>query len=168
VVGSGVVGSAVVLGGGATAASALAALAAIGAGPVTVYARGEERARQMTTLAGRLGVEVRTREWAGAAHALDSPLVVVTTPAGAADALAGAVPPSPGVLFDVVYDPWPTPLAAAWAAAGGTVVGGLDLLVHQAARQVELMTGQSLDLAVLVAAMRRAGGAALRRRALGR
>jgi shikimate dehydrogenase len=49
--------------------------------------------------------------------------------------------PGAGVLFDVVYDPWPTRLAAEWMAAGGTVVGGLDLLVEQAALQVELMTG---------------------------
>jgi shikimate dehydrogenase len=41
----------------------------------------------------------------------------------------------------VLYHPWPTPLAAAWAEHGGVVLGGQDLLVHQAVRQVELMTG---------------------------
>jgi shikimate dehydrogenase len=55
----------------------------------------------------------------------------------------------PGVLLDVLYAPWPTPLAAAWAAAGGTVLGGLDLLVHQAVLQVELMTGRSVPVHVL-------------------
>jgi shikimate dehydrogenase len=71
------------------------------------------------------------------------------------------VPEAPGTLFDVLYNPWPTPLAAAWSARGGAVVGGLDLLVHQAMLQVEQMTG--LKPAPL-AAMRAAGEAALRGR----
>jgi len=37
--------------------------------------------------------------------------------------------------------PWPTPLAQAAAKSGAVVVSGFDLLLHQAARQVELMTG---------------------------
>jgi shikimate dehydrogenase len=59
-------------------------------------------------------------------------------------------------LLDVVYSPWPTPLATAVAAAGGTVVSGALMLLHQAARQVELMTGRPAP----VAAMRTALGAA--------
>ena len=60
-----------------------------------------------------------------------------------------------------VYDPWPTPLAAAWAAAGGLVVGGLDLLVHQAVGQVRLMTRCTAGADELVAVLRPAGRAAL-------
>ena len=160
--------SAAILGGGATAASALAALSEFGVEVVAAYVRGPDRAREMSDLAEGLGVAVVTRDWADAARALDEPLVLVTTPAGAVDALARAVPGAPGVLFDVVYDPWPTPLAAAWSAAGGRVVGGLELLVHQAALQVELMTGQALDLPPLVAAMRAAGEAVLTERAAAR
>ena len=90
------------------------------------------------------------RVWASA------DLVVSTVPAGVADVLA--VPAGwPGILLDVVYDPWPTALAHAATAAGARVVGGLAMLVHQAARQVELMTGGAAP----VAAMRTAGEAAL-------
>lgn len=158
--------AAAVLGGGATAASALAALAEVSDGVVTAYVRGPARAKEALDLAGRLGLPLETRDWADAAGALAAPLVVATTPAGAADFLAAAVPDAPGVLFDVVYAPWPTPLAAAWAARGGRVVSGLELLVHQAARQVVLMTGPHLDRAdldpaSLVPAMRAAGEAAL-------
>ena len=149
---------AAVLGAGATASSAIAALARLGVPRVTAYVRGPERAREMRGWGERLGVEVRPVEWARAAEACTLPLVVSTTPAGATDALADAVPASPGVLFDVLYDPWPTPLAAAWSAAGGTVVGGLDLLVHQAVLQVEQMTGER---EVPLEAMRRAGAEAL-------
>jgi shikimate dehydrogenase len=135
--------SAAVLGAGATASSAVAALAQVCTGEVTAYVRSEMRAAEMQQWGKRLGVAVRAAPWSDAADALAAPLVIATTPAGTADALAEVVPQRPGVLFDVLYEPWPTPLAAAWAAHGGAVVGGLDLLVHQAALQVELMTGRS-------------------------
>ncbi|MFF4220128.1 shikimate dehydrogenase [Streptomyces nondiastaticus] len=154
--------SAAVLGAGATASSALAALAGICTGEVTVYVRSEARAAEMREWGERLGVAVRTEDWARAAEALTAPLVVATTPAGATDALAEAVPDRPGALFDVLYEPWPTPLAAAWSARGGTVLGGLDLLVHQAVLQVERMTGRAK---APLAAMRAAGEAALAARA---
>ena len=48
-----------------------------------------------------------------------------------------------GVLLDVAYDPRPTALSVAWAAAGGAVVGGEQMLLHQAAEQVRLMTGHA-------------------------
>ena len=152
------VDSAAVLGAGATASSALAALAQICTGEVTAYVRGPDRAAEMSQWGERLGVAVRTAAWEDAALALDAPLVIATTPAGAADALAGAVPEAPGALFDVLYDPWPTALATAWSARGGAVVGGLDLLVHQAVLQVEQMTGRA---PAPLAAMRAAGEAAL-------
>ncbi|OPC84786.1 shikimate dehydrogenase [Embleya scabrispora] len=149
--------SAAVLGAGATATSALAALREVTDGPVRVYVRGAEREREMHAAGERLGVAVTVRPWTEAAEALAAPLVVATTPKGAVDHLAIEVPAGPGVLFDVLYDPWPTALAGAWGHAGGTVVGGLDLLVHQAVLQVELMTGRPGPLT----AMRTAGEAAL-------
>ncbi|MFE6187866.1 shikimate dehydrogenase [Streptomyces sp. NPDC056465] len=149
--------SAAVLGAGATASSALAALAAICTGPVTAYVRSAARADEMRGWGARLGVDVRIADWAEADEALHAPLVIATTPAGTTDSLAGSVPPAPGTLFDVLYDPWPTALASRWAAAGAGVVGGLDLLVHQAVLQVEQMTGLDAPLAV----MRAAGEAAL-------
>ncbi|MFE2504408.1 shikimate dehydrogenase [Streptomyces rubiginosohelvolus] len=150
--------SAAVLGAGATASSALAALAVVCAGPVTAYVRSPERAAEMRGWGERLGVDVITADWAEAAAALSAPLVIATTPAGATDAFTGSVPEAPGILFDVLYEPWPTRLAAAWSAHGGAVVGGLDLLVHQALLQVEQMTGR---IPAPLAAMRRAGEAAL-------
>ncbi|MFD4377445.1 shikimate dehydrogenase [Streptomyces sp. NPDC058486] len=150
--------SAAILGAGATASSALAALARVCAGPVTAYVRSEARAREMRGWGDRLGVDVRTAAWDEAARAFAAPLVIATTPAGTTDALAAAVPDRPGTLFDVLYDPWPTALAAAWSERGGKVVGGLDLLVHQAVLQVEQMTGV---LQAPLAAMRAAGEAAL-------
>ncbi|WP_069173259.1 shikimate dehydrogenase [Streptomyces griseus] len=155
------VDSAAVLGAGATASSALAALAQVCTGPVTAYVRSQERADEMRGWGERLGVDVVTADWATADRALRAPLVIATTPAGATDALADAVPGSPGTLFDVLYEPWPTVLASRWSATGASVVGGLDLLVHQAVFQVEQMTGRHAPLA----AMRAAGERALSARA---
>ena len=152
------VDSAAILGAGATASSALAALARICTGPVVAYVRSETRAAEMRRWGERLDVDVRTADWADADRALRAPLVIATTPAGTTDALAAAVPERPATLFDVLYDPWPTALAARWSAYGGAVVSGLDLLVHQAVLQVEQMTGRApapLD------AMRKAGEHAL-------
>ncbi|MFF2999045.1 shikimate dehydrogenase [Streptomyces sp. NPDC057950] len=150
--------SAAVLGAGATASSALAALARVCTGEVVAYVRSAERAAEMRQWGERLDVSVRTADWADAERALRAPLVIATTPAGATDALAAAVPERPATLFDVLYDPWPTELAARWSAYGGAVVGGLDLLVHQAVLQVEKMTGRS---PAPLGAMRTAGEHAL-------
>jgi shikimate dehydrogenase len=150
--------TAAILGAGATASSALAALTRVCTGEVAVYVRSRARADEMRGWAERLDADVRVEDWADAAEALCAPLVVATTPAGATDALAASVPEMPATLFDVLYDPWPTALAARWSAYGGAVVGGLDLLLHQAVLQVEQMTGRS---PVPLGAMRTAGERAL-------
>ncbi|MGQ4417490.1 shikimate dehydrogenase, partial [Streptomyces sp. SAS_269] len=150
--------SAAILGAGATASSALAALSRICTGEVVAYVRSEARAAEMRQWGERLEVDVRTVGWADAEQALHAPLVIATTPAGTTDALAAAVPERPTTLFDVLYDPWPTELAARWSMFGGAVVGGLDLLVHQAVLQVEQMTGRT---PAPLEAMRHAGEKAL-------
>ncbi|MFD0441117.1 shikimate dehydrogenase [Streptomyces chartreusis] len=153
--------SAAILGAGATASSALAALARVCTGEVVAYVRSEARAAEMRQWGERLDVEVRTADWAQADRALHAPLVIATTPAGTTDALAAAVPERPATLFDVLYDPWPTALAARWSMFGGAVVSGLDLLVHQAVLQVEQMTGR---VPAPLEAMRKAGERALANR----
>ncbi|MGV3643345.1 shikimate dehydrogenase, partial [Streptomyces antibioticus] len=109
------VDSAAILGAGATASSALAALSRICTGEIVAYVRSAARAVEMREWGERLDVEVRIADWADAAQALRFPLVVATTPAGTTDALAVAVPERPTTLFDVLYDPWPTELAARWS-----------------------------------------------------
>jgi len=153
--------SVALVGAGATARSAVVSLAMAGCTSVDVAARRLAAADDLVTTAARVGVDVRLRDWADVTHLLRSDLVVSTVPAGVTDLFAALVPAQPGVLFDVLYDPWPTPLAAAWVGAGGRVVGGLDLLVHQAAGQVRLMTGSEEREPELAAVMRTAGQAAL-------
>jgi shikimate dehydrogenase len=157
--------NAVVLGGGATAASALAALGELGCTTPRVLVRSLGRTGGLHEAAARMGVTPRYEvlEAIAAVGAVRRADVVVSTmPAHAADPIADAlaahgVRPS-GVLLDVVYDPRPTALSSAWANAGGTVVGGERMLLHQAVEQVRLMTGRTAPLAAMDAALATAIG----------
>jgi len=154
---------ATILGAGATACAALAALRETGLTSAVVLVRDRARAGDLLEAADRLGMDVDVRPFDSEIR--DGDLLVSTVPAGAADFYAeraGGSRPGPAVVLDVVYAPWPTPLAQAAAKSGAVVVSGFDLLLHQAARQVELMT--SLEPAPLTH-MRAAGEAELTRRA---
>jgi shikimate dehydrogenase len=156
----GAVRSAAVLGGGATAASTGLALAELGAGRITVLARDPGRAAETVDTIrrhpSRPKVAVRPLE-----AAPDADVLVSTIPARAQTAELVARWRGVPVLFDVVYDPWPTPLvAAAGEEPGTTVVSGLDLLVHQAMAQVELFTGVPAPLEAMRAAAAQALGLA--------
>jgi shikimate dehydrogenase len=155
--------SALVLGGGATAASVLLALAERGLERATVAVRDPARVRETRTAVARHPRAPRL-DVVGLADlpATTADIVVSTIPVAAqTDRLLTAVAPVP-VVFDVVYDPWPTPLAAAALADGRTLVGGFDLLLWQAVDQLRAMTGR---FDVPVAEMRAAGEAALAARA---
>ena len=154
---------ATILGAGATACAALAALRATGLAGVVVQVRDQARAGGLLAAARRLGLAVELRPFGSQVR--DGDLLISTVPAGATDFYPErAVDPRarPSAVLDVVYHPWPTPLAIAAAQSGVTVVSGFDLLLHQAARQVELMTG--LEPAPLDS-MRAAGQSELARRA---
>jgi shikimate dehydrogenase len=149
--------SATVLGAGGTARSALAALRELGLDEVVVLVRDRARAGDLLAAAGRLDMRADLRPYSDGLR--DGDLLISTVPAGAADIWAEqAVVPGhlPSAVFDVVYHPWPTVLAGAAMRAGIPVAGGLDLLLHQAARQVELMTGHPAPLAAMHAAARAA------------
>jgi shikimate dehydrogenase len=153
---------ALVLGGGATAASVLLALAERGLEKATLAVRDPARAAETLAAVGRhpSRPEITVVPIDGLA-AVPADLVVSTIPVSAqGERLLAAVADVP-VVFDVLYDPWPTPLAAAATADGRTVVGGLDLLVWQAVDQLRAMTGR---FDVPVAAMREAGEAGLAER----
>ncbi len=145
--------TATLLGGGATARSALAALDALDLRDASVVVRRPEAADDLRRLAEAAGVRLRVAPWADAAAHLDADLVISTVPAGVADSLVADLGNAHGVLLDVVYAPWPSPLVADWQRRGGQVVPGHAMLLHQAAHQVELMTGQPAPLAAMRAAL---------------
>jgi shikimate dehydrogenase len=137
-------GTARVLGGGATAASVIVAVARLGAERVDVSVRSPERSTDLVALGAAVGVDVTLGGFAD----WNSPVAdaVVSTLPGRreleldipAETRAGAV------LFDVAYDPWPSALAAQWL--GGSVISGLEMLLHQALVQVRIFVGGTPDL----------------------
>ena len=170
-------GSVTILGAGATACSALAAVGELGAAGADIVVRDPSRAGGLLTTADRLGLKARLRPWTdlgadpgrgkapdlGKYGAAAPDLLISTVPAGAADDYAERIRlthQAPRAVLDVVYHPWPTPLGRAAAAAGAVVASGFAMLLHQAAAQVELMTGKPAPLE----AMRTAGEAELARR----
>ena len=152
--------SAAIVGGGATAISALAALHALGYRRVSVYARSLHKLGSVQEAADRLGVQLEQISLAELPQNLAERghhPVVSTLPAHAADewasqlsGLKGACATHRPVLLDVAYNPWPSVLASAWEANGGTVVSGLEMLLYQAVEQVLLFTGRELQPAELL------------------
>ncbi|MCE0539952.1 shikimate dehydrogenase [Kineosporia rhizophila] len=136
--------SACIVGAGATASSAVAALAELGCRNVTVLARSAERAGQPLEVAEKLSVQARVGTLDEHAVVMSAQAVVVTLPGPAAGEWAKGLHVSgrpDGPMLDVSYHPWPTRAAQLWTSAGAASVGGFEMLLHQAAEQVRLMTG---------------------------
>jgi len=121
----------VVLGGGATAESAVAALSELGA-VVTVAVRNPAKA------AGVFGGEATIVPLADVPELLGTAGAVVSTIPNGADFSLPIPARVAGTLLDVAYHPWPSALASRWAAAGGEVVSGLEMLLHQAVHQIRI------------------------------
>jgi shikimate dehydrogenase len=155
-----VVREVVVVGSGATARSAVAAVAAgvagAGAGAtarrLTLMVRDEARPETLAQ-ARATGLEVAVAplgDWP------DADLVISTVPPSAGlplDTLPTADASRTRVLLDVVYGEGPTPLQRGGQHRGWTLARGVDMLLHQATRQVTLMTGQPAPLAAMAEAL---------------
>lgn len=151
-----------ILGAGGTARAALYAARELAAHRITAYARRAGALADLAAVAARLDLTVHCAAWDSTAEVGDADVVISTVPRGVADHLAAilAVPGAPdgATFFDVVYDPWPTPLAAAAMAGGRRVVSGLDLLLAQATRQFTLFTGRDAPAAAMRDALLAAAG----------
>ena len=155
--------SAVVLGGGATATSVLLALAEQGCEQAIVLVRDPARAEETVAVVSRhpRAPELTVGTLDGM-DGLDADLLVSTIPGPAQTPPVLAACAQVPAVFEVVYDPWPTPLAQAVLDDGRHLVAGLDLLAHQAVGQVLRMTGQAVSVDLL----RKAGTRELERRAV--
>ncbi|MEU6152812.1 shikimate dehydrogenase [Actinosynnema sp. NPDC047251] len=149
---------AVLLGAGGTATAALVALASVGVTEVALVVRSAARAAEARECASRAGVSLSVTSWDTtdfAALAASSDVLVSTVPPSATEPIASALAESPCVL-DVIYHPWPTPLAHAVEKRGRTLATGLDMLLHQAFGQSEQFTGHPAPRAAMRAALRAA------------
>jgi shikimate dehydrogenase len=158
-------GAVQILGGGATAASAIAAVGSLGATRVLVSVRSPERAAHLVDVGVGHGIEVVIGELSDASRPGIAPDAIISTLPNAAEASVGfdLDTRQRAVLFDVAYSPWPTSLASTWYDVGGEVIGGLDMLVLQALVQVRIFVSGNPDLMVdreseVLAAMRASVG----------
>lgn len=128
-------GPAVVMGAGGAARALVWALMDAGAPEVRLCNRTLARAEE---LAVGLGGCVRVINWVDRGHALNGANILINaTTQGmvgqkALDLDLSGLPES-AVVYDVVYAPERTPLLAAAAARGNPAIGGLGMLLHQAA-----------------------------------
>lgn len=132
---------AAVLGGGATAASAIVAAAQLGAEHVSVLVRTPEKAEALRPIAQASGTTIAVLPFTLASlDAIDASLVISTLPGNAEPAhlLAGSSLPGRSDLLDVAYHPWPSALGTIWTQADRTVVSGLRMLIHQALLQIRI------------------------------
>jgi shikimate dehydrogenase len=141
-----------IIGAGATARAAVAAVSEL-AENIIVLNRNPERVAQMNTAAAR---KVTCLPWETDSHINIADLVINTTPAYVADQFESALKSPQGVLFEVLYHPWPTVLAQCWINSGAKVIDGLDLLIHQAISQVEIFAQLSVNRSEMYGLMRTA------------
>lgn len=136
--GLGTVRRAQIVGGGATAASAVAAAAELGAEHVTVSVRNPQRAAGLHELARQCGLTAEIRRIVDGSDP-SADVVISTLPGGVDSGMSYTRElQRRALLLDVAYDPWPSPIASEWSAAGGAVLSGLAMLVHQAILQVRI------------------------------
>lgn len=139
-----------VVGSGATARAAVAAAARLGARRVRFMVRADVRppTREQARTAGLEVAVAAPGEWPDRVEA-----VVSTVPPAATAAWAGGLPSAPAVLLDAVYGEGDTPLLAAARDRGWAALPGTLMLLHQGARQVELMTGRPAPVEAMRAAL---------------
>lgn len=132
-----------IIGSGATATSAMAAIAELAPkSSVRVFARNKQTKKQLIEFGRALGLEVSSalRLTSAANHAQ---LTISTLPGGSFDNRAKKLFTSrffnpSGLLLDVAYAPWPSELAKAWAHKDQKVVSGLEMLIWQAIAQIRI------------------------------
>jgi shikimate dehydrogenase len=130
----------VILGGGATAASALVAAAELGANSARFWLRTPAKASGLRELGSKLGVAIHVNSFTDADSSVGNPDAVISTlPNGSVvNILFSVEARRNSALFDVAYDPWPTSLALSWTEVGAPVIPGIEMLIEQALVQVRI------------------------------
>lgn len=152
-------GHVVILGAGATARAAAAACDGL-AKEITVVSRSTSRIPDMSNSV--IVSDLNFVDWDNAQILHDADLIISTTPQGVTDHLSATFPTvTKAPYFEALYKPWPTFAAKEWAARGGLVIDGLDLLIHQGIAQIEIFSGVTFDTTSMYSLLRKSGLSAL-------
>jgi len=141
--------SLLVIGAGATARAVVAACAGAS---ISVIGRSSARLNSLQVAAPNS--DFTFLQWGSEVDFNSFDLVVNTTPGDSAEIYANMVVNPRSTLFEVIYNPWPTKLLAAWKNSGAASIDGLDLLIHQAISQIQLFSGVEVNRAFLAKELR--------------
>ena len=144
--------SCLIIGAGATARAAVAAVSSL-SDSIEVINRNPDRNQLMIKAAGR---ELSFLQWEQSSHINTADLVINTTPSKVADFFQSSIDSPQGVLFEVLYHPWPTSISKTWSESGAVVIDGLDLLIHQAISQVEIFAQVTINRSEMYGLLRQA------------
>lgn len=152
---------AVVVGSGATASSALAALGELQAGQINLLARRVSGAGNAVQAATRLGIDPGYVPLAAGEKARETlqaaDLIISTVPREVLDDFYKTISFNPDqTVLDIVYDPWPSKLVKQASRSGATIISGKAMLLHQALMQVKLFTSRTPNLEAMRTALKEA------------
>ena len=143
--------SARILGAGATARSAVAAMSDLGVQSLLICARRATQAQEIAQLAESFGIRAAVSDLEPVSVLED--LLISVLPGDVAAPWAAISISSSATLLDASYHPWPSALAAVWP--NERVASGRDMLLWQATQQVTLMTGLAAPVDAMRAAIAR-------------
>ena len=132
-----------VIGGGATASSAIAASAELGAEHISVIVRTPQKAFYLETVGQDCGVNVSVHSFEHINEIAPVDVAISTLPGDVEQSLNSLPRTARATLLDVAYNPWPSTRGIQWSSAGGEVVSGLRMLAHQALIQVRIFVAGS-------------------------
>lgn len=152
---------AVIVGSGATASSALAALGELQAGQINLLARRVSGAGNAVQAATRLGIDPGYVPLAAGEKARETlqaaDLIISTVPRAVLDDFYQTISFNPEqTVLDIVYDPWPSELVKQASRSGATIISGKAMLLHQALMQVKLFTSRTPNLEAMRTALKEA------------
>lgn len=134
-----------IIGGGATARSAIVALDLLGVDSITIAVRNQSKSQELLNLGHRLGRDLNVVPL----NALDivpvADVVVSTIPGSSDVSLKELNRSEHATLLDVAYDVWPSPRAMAWLHLDGHAISGLSMLAYQALMQVRIFVAGTPD-----------------------
>jgi len=128
------------LGSGATAKNCVYALSILSAEKVVIATRNQVSAAEIASEFNSEKFSVEAVQLSDVSVADNFDLVINTIP-GNPEPFLNPV----GSLFEVIYNPWPTKLAALWSGANHPVIPGIDMLIHQAVAQVAIFASENSE-----------------------
>lgn len=143
--------SVLILGAGATARAAVSYISKISKN-IQVVSRNSDREASMNKASD---IQIEYLPWEPTERINHADLVVNTAPGDASLIFLPSIQSPRGILFEVLYNPWPTSLSHSWSLSNQQVIDGLELLIHQAISQIEIFSGLSLDRVSLYTHLRK-------------